>query len=226
MATIKEIFESSETGTLTLEQFEEKASNLSAKFVDLSGGEYVSKMKYDSDIESKDSQINTLKTTIKDRDKDLNTLQEQLQDAGKEDAEKLSTMTADLTALQEKYDNDTKEFQKQLNQQAYKFAVKEYAATKNFTSTAAKRDFERSLEEAALKLDKNGKIMGADDFTASYTEENSDAFVVEQPKEDPVQDQNLQQQQLPVFSGNTGGEPLKPGGESFGFSFIPQGADK
>ena len=50
--TIKDIFEKSENGTLTYEQFEALAKEKDAKFADLSDGKYVSKSKYDSDIKA------------------------------------------------------------------------------------------------------------------------------------------------------------------------------
>ena len=176
--TIKEVFEKAENGTLTLEQFNEIAKD--SKFADLTTGEYVAKRKYEDDLEAKDNQITTLNNTIKDRDKDLETLKTQLADAGT-DATKLTALTDDLTKLQSKYDEDVKAYKQQLKEQAYDFAVKEYASTKEFSSEAAKRDFVRQLKEANLKMD-GDKIMGADDFATKYESENANAFVV---KKDP-----------------------------------------
>lgn len=171
--TIKEVFDKAENGNLTYAQFEELAKD--AKFADLSTGEYVSKRKYDDELASKDNQINTLNGTIKDRDKDLEALKTQLADAGT-DAEKLTILNSDLEKLQVKYDADVKAYKEQLKKQAYEFAVKEYANTKEFSSSAAKRDFIGQLKSAELKMD-GDKILGADDFLTKYAEENAEAFV-------------------------------------------------
>lgn len=194
--TIKEVFDKSENGTLTFEQFLDLTKD--SKFADLSTGEYVSRRKYDDDLSSKDNQITTLNGTIKDRDKDLETLKTQLAEAGT-DATKLTALTEDLTKLQTKYDDDIKTYKQQLKEQAYDFAVKEYAGTKEFSSEAAKRDFIRQLKEANLKMD-GDKIMGADDFSTKYESENANAFVV---KKDP----EPEPEGKPKFIEPTGGGP-------------------
>lgn len=176
---IKDIFSKSENGALTLEQFEAIAKEGNAKFADLSEGAYVSKQKYDDDISVRDTRITTLDDTVKTRDTDLATLQKQLQDAGT-DATKLGELNTNLTTLQSKYDKDTKALQKQLKDQAYSFAVKEFANSKKFTSQAAKRDFVNALLNKNLQLE-NDKIIGAEDFVTLYSADNADAFVVETP---------------------------------------------
>lgn len=179
MKSPKELFDKAENGTLNYEQFEELCKQNNVKWADLSEGGYVSKHKYDDDLKAKDTQIETLNGTISTRDTDLADLKKKLADAGA-DAAKLTALTNDFTALQGKYDADTKAYQEKLNKQAYEFAVREYAGTKKFTSQAAKRDFTQSMIAENLNF-KDGKIMGADDFVASYTENNKDAFVVESP---------------------------------------------
>ena len=72
--TVKELFDKAENGTLTCDQFQ--AAMGDAKFVDLSEGHYVSKQKFDDEISKKDTQINSLNTTILTRDTDLATLQQ------------------------------------------------------------------------------------------------------------------------------------------------------
>ena len=155
-------------GALSFEQFAEKVKNAKMNLADLSKGEYVSKEKYTQDT-------NTLNNTIKMRDTDLAAIQEQLKKAGV-DKTKLDTLSSDLAALKTKYDDDTKQYQAQLEKQAYEFAVKEFANTQHFTSTAAKRDFIRSMTERQLTLEK-GKITGADDYLNEYKADNSDSFM-------------------------------------------------
>ena len=180
--TIKEVFDKAENGTLTYAQFEELTKE--AKFADLSQGEYVSKRKYEDELASKDNQINTLNGTIKDRDKDLEALKTQLADAGT-DAEKLTALNDDLTKLQGKYDADVKAYKDQLKKQAYEFAVKEFANSKEFSSEAAKRDFISQFKGAELKMD-GDKILGADDFFTKYAEENATAIKVAEPEPAPA----------------------------------------
>lgn len=174
---IKEIFEKAENGTLTLEQFEAIAKEGGAKFTDLSEGKYVSKSKYDDDLKAKDTSITEYTDTIAQRDKDLADLQTKLKDAGT-DSTKLAELQASFDSLQNKYTADTEAYQQKLADQQYEFAVKEFASGKKFTSNAAKRDFTNAMIGAKLTM-KGEKIIGADDFVSSYSEENADAFVAE-----------------------------------------------
>lgn len=181
--TIQELFSKAQNGTFTYEQFESAMKEANAKFVDLSEGTYVSKAKYDDDLASKDSQITQLNTTIKKRDNDLTDLQTKLTEAGN-DTTKLNELTTNLATLQSKYDDETKAYKAQLKKQAYEFAVKEFANSKNFTSNAAKRDFVQSMIAKELKME-NDMILGADDFVTAYSKDNADAFVVEKEPETP-----------------------------------------
>lgn len=176
--TIEEIFKQSATGTLTLEEFLAKANG--AKFVDLSEGNYVSKQKHLDELSTRDTKITDLTTTISTRDADLKSLRKQLEDSNTGDAEKINSITTDLTNLQAKYKADTKALQEKLDSQAYEFAVRDFANSKKFTSNAARRDFERAMIAKNLQRE-NGKILGADDFCTAYATENADAFVVEIP---------------------------------------------
>lgn len=210
---IKELFDKAENGVLTYEQFEAAAKASNAKFTDLNEGNYVSKNKYTSDLQSKDEQITALNETIATRDTDLTDLKTKLESAGA-DADKLATLTNDFTALQAKYTEDTKNYEAKLGQQAYEFAVKEFASGKKFTSEAAKRDFTRSMIAENLKY-KDGKILGAEDFVTSYTESNKDAFVVENP--DP---ETPPAAPLPTFVAPTpGGTPAPAESNAFADAF-------
>lgn len=214
--TIKELFDKAEGGVLSFEQFEAAAKAGNAKFTDLSEGNYVSKVKYTSDLEAKDDQIKTLNDTISTRDTDLTDLKTKLEAAGA-DTDKLATLTNDFTALQSKYTEDTNKYEAKLSQQAYEFAVREFANSKKFTSEAAKRDFTRQMIAENLKL-KDDKIVGADDFVASYAEGNKEAFVVEKPDEGT--NPTPAPQQLPHFVGSTpGGNPTPAESNAFAEAF-------
>lgn len=185
---IKDLFSNAENGTLTYEQFEEVAKEAGASFKDVKDGNYVSKSKYESDLRAKDNEIETLNSqlenlnsTIATRDTDLESLKQQLTEAGN-DATKLTELNTNLENLQAKYDQDVKDYQDKLNQQAYEFAVKEFANGKKFTSQAAKRDFTSAMIAKKLQLEE-GRLIGGEDFVNMYAQDNADAFVVEKPEE-------------------------------------------
>lgn len=221
---IKELFEKAENGTLTYEQFEAAVKEGKAKFVDLSEGKYVSTNKYNDDLAAKDKEIETLNGTITTRDTDLAGLKQQLADAGV-DAAKLQEVTDSLAGLQTKYDNDTKAYKDQLKKQAYEFAVKEFANGKKFTSKAAKQFFIQSMIKEDLKMDKDGKIMGADDYVTSFSKDNDDAFVKEPGPDDPNGGSGAggnggEDPNLPHFINSTpGGQGTGNNGGTGGFNF-------
>lgn len=196
MNVIEEIFKKSETGTLTYDQFKNFADGM--KFADISKGDYVSKSKFDSELANRDEQIKQLNTTIATRDTDLADLQKQLEEAGN-DATKLAELNTNLNDLQIKYDNDVKEYQAQLENQRYEFAVNTLANTKKFTSGAAKRDFIHSLMDSKLTME-GENIVGIDDFITKYSADNADALVTE--PENPTPSDN----RLPQFAGSTQGQ--------------------
>lgn len=209
---LKDLFDKAEGGVLTFDQFVAAAKAANAKFVDLSEGGYVDKQKYTDELAVRDTRITSLDDTIKSRDTDLATLRQQLETAGT-DAAKLAQLGTDFTELQKKYDKDTKAYEKQLRDQAYKHAVSDFANSQKFTSQAAKRDFVASMLAKNLQME-NDTIIGATDFVTAYTKDNADAFVVENPQPAPATDPK------PHFAGPTNnpaasGEPTTP----FQFNF-------
>lgn len=205
---LKAIFDEADGGVLTHEQFVAACKEAGIKLADLSTGDYVSKKKFDDELTAKDTQIAELNETISKRDNDLAGLKTQLETAGG-DIEKLNKVTSDLTALQGKYDEDVKNYQAKLQKQAYEFAVKEFANSKDFSSKAAKRDFINSMIAKDLKME-DGKIMGADDFIKSYSAENEDAFITE------YEEESNESEGLPKFVDSTSSKDY---GEDKGFSF-------
>lgn len=181
---LREIFNKAEGGVLSYDQFMALATEAKAKFVDLSEGGYVDRTKYTDDLAARDTRITALDDTIKLRDTDLASLRQQLQDAGN-DATKLGELNTKFSDLQKQYDKDTKAYQKQLKDQAYKFAVTDFANQQTFTSQAAKRDFISSMLAKNLQME-NDTLIGATDFMTAYANENADAFKVVQKEEPPV----------------------------------------
>lgn len=211
---VKELFDQAENGTLTFEQFDAAAKAAKARFVDLSEGNYVSQNKYNDDLTAKAREIETLQSTISTRDTDLAGLQKQLEEAGA-DAGKLQELTESLTNLQGKYDNDMKAYKDQLKHQAYEFACDRYADSKTFTSKAAKRDFTRALKEANLKMS-GEDILGAEDFATKYSQDNADAFVVDNTPENSGTTDTAEN--VPHFVSSTQG-PAESSDPTGGFHF-------
>ena len=68
MEFLKELFAEK---ALTFDELSKAANEKGLKLADLSGGAYVSKTKYDTDIQARDEQISALNETISSRDTDL-----------------------------------------------------------------------------------------------------------------------------------------------------------
>lgn len=197
MDFLKELFKQAEDGKLSYEDLEKAVKSAGYKVADLSKGDYVARKKYDDDLASRDTRITELNDTLTTRDADLKDIQAKLDQAGT-DATKLTELNTKLADLQSQYDADMQAYNDKLNTQAYEFAVKEFANSKQFTSNAAKRDFISSMIARGLQMEKD-TILGAEDFVKVYTEENADAFVVE----DDPQDEPPKDVKKPRFAGPT-----------------------
>lgn len=215
LTKLKEYFESVEDGKLTYDQVIGAIKDSGMKLADLSEGNYVSKQKYEDDLQKAKDEIETLTGTISTRDTDLADLQAKLEAAGT-DAEKLTTLSNDFNTLKGKYTDEVKAYKEQLKKQAYEFAVKEFASGKEFTSNAAKRDFINSMIAKDLKIE-DGKIIGADDFVAIYTQNNEDAFV-------KAAEPEVEEVPKPQFIASTQGDTEQvdaTGGFMSAFHFTP-----
>ena len=120
---------------------------------------------------------------IKQRDTDLADLKQKLADAGT-DAETLKNLQAEFDTLNTNYANAQADYQKQLNKQAYEFAIKEKTNGLQFTSNSAKKAFLSDALAKNLTMD-NGNILGFDDFVNAYKEQDAGAFVVETTTDEP-----------------------------------------
>lgn len=116
-------------------------------------------------------------TDIAQRDTDLATLQEKLKNAGA-DATKLSNLQTDFDTLQQTYNTAKADYEKQLAEQAYDFAIKENSSKLKFSSNSAKKAFMSDLKAKKLSME-NGKILGFDDFVSAYKEQDAGAFITE-----------------------------------------------
>ena len=100
------------------------------RFVDLGEGGYVSRVKYDDKINGLTQQVTDLQGQITQRDTDLAGLNEQLT-AAQADAGQLAEAQKQLSALQSKYDKDSKAWEAKNAAQAYEYAIRNKANEKN-----------------------------------------------------------------------------------------------
>jgi chromosome segregation ATPase len=214
MEFLKALFEA---GALTWEQFSEAVNAKGYKLADLSTGNYVSKAKFDDEVEkvqTRDTTISELNGQIKTRDTDIKNLQTQLNDGSKDNDTKIADLTQQLTALQGEYKTAKTNYDKRIASMNYEYAVKDYAATQKFSSNAAKRDFINEMISANLTM-QDKAILGADDFANMYREKNSDAFVVETPTPEPTPEPKP----APTFVQPTPPTPPSPEADVFNFNF-------
>lgn len=224
MANLKQFFEEA-GGTLSYSELEQAMKEAGCKFVDLSEGNYVAKNKYEDEISSLNSQIESLNGTIGTRDTDLAELKAKLKEAGADSA-KISALTKDFEDLQSKYDADTKAWEDKLKKQSYEFAVKEFANQQQFSSKAAKKFFIQTMVNENLKM-KDGQILGADDFVNNYKQENSDSFYTDMDDYDFGDEEygdgyedDYVPEHTPTFVASTpGGEPVHDATQAFTDAF-------
>lgn len=149
-------------------------------------------------------------TDIKQRDADIKDLQGKLKDAGT-DTTKLADLQKELSALQDTYNTEKSNYEKQLSHQAYEFAIKEKVAELKFSSNSAKKAFIADALKEEMKM-KDGQLQGFDDFLESYKKTDADAFL----KED-TENSEGDEPPKPQFSGKSSvtdtqskGDPEKP----------------
>ncbi|MBO6268032.1 MAG: phage scaffolding protein [Clostridium sp.] len=168
---------------LTYDQLAAKVAEGKLNVVNIADGSYVSRNKFDDTVNGLKSQVTDLQGQIAQRDTDLAGLNEQLT-AAQADAGQLAEAQKQLSALQSKYDKDSKAWEAKNAQQAYEYAVRSKAGELKFTSAAAKKDFIREAIAQGFKM--NGDtLMGYTDFVAKYQENDPGAFVKETPAADP-----------------------------------------
>ena len=170
-----------------------EVNNIQSKLEKAEGERDTYKNKYDEDI--------------KQRDADIKDLQGKLKDAGT-DTTKLADLQKELSALQDTYNTEKSNYEKQLSQQAYEFAIKEKVAELKFSSNSAKKAFIADALKEEMKM-KDGQLQGFDDFLESYKKTDADAFL----KEDTANSEE-DEPPKPQFSGKSSGTDTQPKGDS------------
>ena len=176
MDFLKVLFES---GALTYEQFAAKVKEAGFNVVNIADGSYVSRNKFNDTVNGLKTQVADLQGQIEQRDTDLAGLNDKLT-AAKADVGKLTEAQKQLTALQTKYDEDSKAWEAKNAQQAYEYAVRTAAGKEKFSSTAAQKMFVEEAIKQGFKMD-GETLMGYTDFLAKYKAEDPGAFAVEAP---------------------------------------------
>ena len=138
-------------------------------------------------------------TDIAKRDGDLADLQKKLEDAST-DKTTIETLTKNLSDLQTTYNNDKTNWQKQLDDTKYEYAVKEKVEGLKFSSNSAKKAFMAELKEKPLQM-RDGVLTGFDDFVNAYKSNDADAFI----KEDNAQNNANTGSKKPSFAGASTG---------------------
>ena len=196
---------------VTFEGLKKVIEDNKCKFFDLQDGNYVDVGK----LNDANALINQLNSAAADRENTLKQLNEQLNAAGN-NSQELENVRASLNTLQNQYDTDKQNYENQLSQQRKTFAIKEYANSQKFTSSAAKRDFINFMNSKTLDIDDNYTIKGANDYRNEYQKSNEDAFVKENSSD------NGGTTPPPQFVSTTPGTTPPPSGETnpFHFNFI------
>lgn len=174
MDFLKEVFGD---GALTLDELIAKAQEKNLKIANLAGGEYVSKAKYDDEINEQKRQVAEREQQIAKRDADIADIQSKLASA-QEDGNKLKEAQDALALATQQYNADKAKWE----EATYDYALSGKCADVKFTSAAAKRDFKRSVKEQKIVY-KDGNFEGYDEFLQKYIEENPGAVAKDEPAE-------------------------------------------
>ena len=178
MDFLKELFG---TEALTYDQLSEKVTEKKLNVVDISGGQYVSRAKFDDRTKVLEQQVKDLQGQITQRDADIADLNTKLV-AAQGDAGKLTDVQKSLTDLQAKYDADKTAWADAQAKQAYEFDIRERASTLTFSSASAKKAFIAEAIGKDFKRD-GDTLLGYEDFVTKYKEADPGAFVEEKPDE-------------------------------------------
>ena len=211
---LKKLFKKDENGVVIPMTAEELEAAIDAakdiKVVDLSGGSYVAKEKFDA----KETELKGVKQQLSDANTTINSYKEMDIDGIKKSAKD----------WEDKYNHDTQELNDKLAKQEREHQTDRYLDTVGLKPGAMYRDYvRRAFEERELKLE-NGKFIGADDVMKELKEnpDFKDAFIEEKSAKPDVPDtpeQNPPAPNMPYFSSGTNSQTGEPKGSMFNFGF-------
>ena len=168
-------------GALTYDQLSAKVKEAGLNVQNIADGAYVSRSKFDDKVNSLKTQVADLQGQITQRDADLAGLNDKLT-AAQADAGHLAEAQSALTALQSRYDEDSKAWAGKIARQAYEYAVKTAAGKEKFSSASAQKQFIAEAIAQDFKLD-GDTLMGYSDFLSKYKADDPGAFMAEKPEE-------------------------------------------
>lgn len=211
MEFLKKLFDGADG--LTYDALAEKVKAAGMKIVDLSGGGYVGKDKFDAKTGELNRTIQDLQGQITQRDADLSSLNERLT-AAQTDAGKLKEAQDALTAAQARYEADKTAWEQDTAKRAYESAVRLASAGLKFSSAAARRAFEADAIAKALPME-GDKLLGLDDYVKSYRETDPGAFMPDEPAAPQTPPPTV------VAGTNSGnGTPTNPGKLNLHFNVV------
>lgn len=165
----------------------------------------------------KSQEIENLKSELKTTKETLEAANVQIKSFEGLDVEGIKKQATDW---EEKYKNfetqskaEKEAFEKKLADQQYDFKINEYVSGQKFTSEFAKKAYMSELKNQGFKLDKDGNLLGANEYTEKFKAENQGVFVTEEPPKDP-------QKPSYDFAAPTGGQPLSNDGFNFNFTSV------
>lgn len=173
--------------SLTYDQLASKITENKLKVVNIADGSYVSRAKFDDNVNALNQQVTDLQGQLSQRDTDITGLNDKLL-AAKADTSKLAELQAALTGLQSKYDQDKKDWDAKTKKMQYEFLVREKANTLKFTSEAAKRDFISQANGKKFQVD-GDTMLGYEDFVTKYKADNPGAMAEEKTEPQPAPNQ-------------------------------------
>lgn len=158
---LKKLFKKDENGAIIPMTAEELEAAIDAdkniKVVDLSGGGYVAKDKFDA----KETELKGVKKQLEDANTQIKSFEDQDVDGIK----------AKVSEWEQKYNTDTQALRDQMDAQNRSHAEEMFLADYKFTSKAAKKGVLDELRSKEFKLDEKGTFLGAKEFMASLMED-------------------------------------------------------
>lgn len=200
---LKKLFKKDENGAVVPMTYEELEAAIDAdkgiKIVDLSGGGYVAKDKFDA----KETELKGIRKQLDDANTQIKSFEDQDVDGIKQK----------VAEWEKKYNTDTQALKDQMAAQNRSHAEDMFLAGYKFTSKAARKGVLDELRSKQFQLDEKGTFLGAKEFMSSLMEDEDykGAFVTENSSGDTNQGNggtNPPEGTKPRFStGTNGGNP-------------------
>lgn len=133
----------------------------------------------EQEITTKAAEIAGLQTQITERNNDIKTLRAQ-----KDNSDELNTK---LSELQTKYNTDTQEFTRKIEEQRLEYAVEKFFSPVPFASELARKAAVAEFKDKKFKLE-DGKFQGGEEFIAELKKADPAAFKTDGETKPPPDD--------------------------------------